>query len=90
LDRKFKTFFIRSANDINENAIVQDFNIHTKQVEEKSLFSTNQNSEKIIITSGASCPDSIVDGVIQKILEIKKSSANIQHVVEQFATNSAN
>jgi 4-hydroxy-3-methylbut-2-enyl diphosphate reductase len=90
LEQKFNTVFIRSANDINENGIVQDFNIHAKKVEEKSLFRSSQNSDKIIITSGASCPDSIVDGVIQKILELKKSSADIQKVIEQFIINSSN
>ena len=90
LEQKFNTVFIRSANDINENGIVQDFNIHAKKVEEKSLFGSSQNSDKIIITSGASCPDSIVDGVIQKILELKKSSADIQKVIEQFIIHSSN
>lgn len=90
LEQKFNTVFIRSANDINENGFVQDFNIHTKKVEEKSLFGSSQNSDKIIITSGASCPDSIVDGVIQKILELKKSSADIQKVIDQFIINSSN
>jgi 4-hydroxy-3-methylbut-2-enyl diphosphate reductase len=90
LEQKFNTVFIRSANDINENGIVQSFNIHSKQIEEKTLFSNGQKSEEIIITSGASCPDSIVDGVIQKILELKKSPLDIQKVIEQFAADSSN
>ncbi len=87
LEQKFKTFFIRSANDINEKGHIQDFNIHTKQIEDKLLFSDDKKSEKIIITSGASCPDSITDGIIQKILELKNSSTDIQKVIDEFVIN---
>jgi 4-hydroxy-3-methylbut-2-enyl diphosphate reductase IspH len=37
---------------------------------------------RIAITSGASCPDSIVDGVIQKILDLMQVEITIEEALK--------
>ena len=72
LEPKFKTFFIQSADSIHSKNSISSFDIHEKKIIEfDSFLDDSDNSKTIIITSGASCPDAIVEGVIRKILEFE-------------------
>tara|TARA_R110002072_G_scaffold5555_2_gene35629 strand:- start:23246 stop:24454 length:1209 start_codon:yes stop_codon:yes gene_type:complete len=77
---KFKTFFIRNENEIESLNSVKSFNIHSKTVENLTSFIPKKENLKIIITSGASCPDSVVDRVIQKILSELKVNYNLEDI----------
>jgi 4-hydroxy-3-methylbut-2-enyl diphosphate reductase len=55
---------------------IYSFNIHTKSIDHHKKFLVEQKKHKIIITSGASCPDSAVDKVMQKVLEVLGKSIN--------------
>ena len=68
LEPKFNTYFIRNENEIKSKNEINAFNIHDKKVETMHSFIPDNENLKIILTSGASCPDSVVDRVIQKIL----------------------
>lgn len=84
LEQKFQTYFITSSEGIvNEHEIVS-FDIHDKkEVHFHSFLPIHQPKVRIAITSGASCPDSIVDGVIQKILGL----LNIEKTIEEILGN---
>jgi len=69
LEQKFPTYFIANANEILSNTKIQSFNIHTKKVETHQNYMPKQPIN-IAITSGASCPDVVVDRVIQRLLEL--------------------
>ena len=70
-EEKFPTYFVSSANDILSPSEITHFNIRTKQ-KEKSTLNPPITDKKysIIITSGASCPDSIMQQVMDKILSL--------------------
>jgi len=70
LENKFPTFFIKNADEIISKENIHTFNIHTKKLEQHNHFIPNKEDYKIIITSGASCPDSAVDKVMQKVMLI--------------------
>jgi 4-hydroxy-3-methylbut-2-enyl diphosphate reductase len=40
----------------------------------------------IILTSGASCPDSLVDAVLQKILSFYPDSKKVNDVIKEIET----
>ncbi len=73
LEQKFKTFFIRSNESILSNHEINAFNIHNKKIEHHSVFLPEKENIRIILTSGASCPDAVVDGVIQKLIGNEES-----------------
>ena len=83
LESKFDVYFIASENEIDDNGFVSHYNIHSCEIEKKQLFSDTINSKlRIIITSGASCPDAVVDAVIRKILLINKENSDIEKAIE--------
>lgn len=66
-ERKFKTYFISSEKEITDKNIINHFDYHNKKHLISSDFLPNKTPVKIILTSGASCPDSVIEGVIHKI-----------------------
>ena len=82
LENKFKTFFITSAENIWNVNEVESFDIHQKEWKKfDSFLPVDKDKMTIAITSGASCPDAIVDGVIQKILELLGVEKGISEVI---------
>jgi 4-hydroxy-3-methylbut-2-en-1-yl diphosphate reductase len=82
LENKFKTFFITSAENIWDVNEVESFDIHGKTWKHHDSFlPVEKEKMTIAITSGASCPDAIVDGVIQKILELLGVEKGISEVI---------
>ncbi len=82
LENKFKTFFITSAENIWDVNEVESFDIHEKEWKQNNSFlPIDKEKMTIAITSGASCPDAIVDGVIQKILELLGVEKGISEVI---------
>lgn len=79
LEQKFNTYFIRNESEIiNENQIYS-FDIHTKERTLNQRFLPDKQELRIAITSGASCPDKLVDEVIHKIIKLKNlNSKSIQ------------
>ncbi len=84
LDVKFTTFFIKSEESIISKESIVHFNIHTSKEETVLQFLPSKRPLKIIITSGASCPDSIVDAVIQKILNITDTKDSIEIALDRM------
>ena len=80
LEPSFPTFFIKTKDEIKSPSEIDAFNIHTKNVVSHASFLPEKEKLKIIITSGASCPDATVDGVIQKILALKNSPITIDSI----------
>ncbi len=83
LDQRFPTYFIKDENEISEDGTLTQYNIHTGKMESKPAL-TNTLPQKIIISSGASCPDVVVDNVIQKILSFYNNPSTVESVLSKF------
>lgn len=83
LEQKFKTFFINGPNEFDEKAI-HHFHYETKQFEDTLNFLPNKNPIKIIVTSGASCPDAIVEEVISKLISFFPESKSKEEVLKSL------
>jgi 4-hydroxy-3-methylbut-2-enyl diphosphate reductase len=82
LGEKMPVYFVRNASDFIslEKAIV--FNSKTLKEEEIVPSLLQQDNLKIVVTSGASCPDKIVDHVIQRILELREETESVESALE--------
>ena len=67
-EEKLPTYFINSANEIENKNTIHHFNYKEKKIETTNNFIPKKNPIKIILTSGASCPDAMIDEVLDKLL----------------------
>ena len=66
-EAKLPTYFIDKPERLIDSNTIVDCNWHTKEQRTISGFLPEKNPVKILITSGASCPDAVVESVIKKI-----------------------
>lgn len=85
-EKALPTYFISSAKEIISKNNINYFNYATQQHLSKVDYLPNKPVVNIILTSGASCPDSIVDEVLQKILSFFPNSKNITEVIDALET----
>ncbi|MGZ8516584.1 MAG: 4-hydroxy-3-methylbut-2-enyl diphosphate reductase [Chitinophagaceae bacterium] len=79
-EEKLPTYFISSEEKIVSAKDILHYNFHTKEEVLTTNYLPIKQPVKILITSGASCPDALVEGVIQKMISyypLVKSSARL-------------
>jgi len=85
LESKFTTFFISNQDAITSKNEILSYDIHTQELKNKKEFLPEKESIRVIVTSGASCPDIIVDEVLQKILLlIGEEAKNLEKCLENL------
>jgi 4-hydroxy-3-methylbut-2-enyl diphosphate reductase len=84
LEQKFPTYFIRSDKDISDDGKLNSFNIHSHTISTADPFKGKNSPIRIIVTSGASCPDAVVDRVLRKILDHFKIELNIEEAISSL------
>ncbi len=67
-EEKIPTYFINSESKLLSRNEILHFNFHTKQEILSIDFLPVMQPVKILITSGASCPDAVVEAVIKKMV----------------------
>lgn len=80
LENQFPTYFIKDQSEIKSENKIHSFDIHQKNITEHSTFLPQKEHTRIIITSGASCPDVSVDEVIQKLLGLMKAPKSMSDI----------
>jgi 4-hydroxy-3-methylbut-2-en-1-yl diphosphate reductase len=91
LEAKFPTYHIRDAAEMISKAEIRHFDQWKKSVETTLNWFIPVNSPvTVAITSGASCPDSLVDEVIMKIVGYFDNSRSIEQAMQDYQTPSAN
>ena len=73
-EEKLTTYFINGADKITADNTIYHYNLHTHEELETTNFLPEKKPVKILISSGASCPDAMVEAVIQKIAAMKNAS----------------
>jgi len=83
-EEKLPTFFISSEEKILSSKKILHYNFHTKKEEETINFTPEKSPIKILLTSGASCPDALVEGVINKLTSFYYVNKTTGKVVKEF------
>ncbi len=83
-EEKLPTYFISSEEKIISSAAIQHFNFHTKEELTTANFLPEKEPVKILITSGASCPDTMVEAVIEKLVSFFKVNTSVEDLTLSF------
>jgi 4-hydroxy-3-methylbut-2-enyl diphosphate reductase len=81
LSQRIKTFFVESAEDIQSDSIAH-LNL-SSMTKEQTPFAIS-NCLKVVIASGASCPDTLVDQVVMKLLSIKNITVSPEEALKKW------
>jgi len=83
-ERKLPTYFIDSPDKILGRHEILNCNWRTKEISRLSPFLPDTPPVRILITSGASCPDAIVEAVISRVLDTYGLPPGMEPMMEQF------
>lgn len=81
-EEKLPTYFISSEEKIISKNQILNFNIHTKTESLSNIFIPDKVPVDILLTSGASCPDAVVESVLRKIHSYFADAKNIEETIE--------
>ncbi|WP_234567471.1 4-hydroxy-3-methylbut-2-enyl diphosphate reductase [Rhodohalobacter sp. 614A] len=85
LEQHCPTYHIRDAGEFESPKKIQHFNQWKKEIlETENWLPTDKPGLKIALTSGASCPDVLVDEVLLEILEFFPNARNVEEVIAPF------
>ncbi len=83
-EEQLPTYFISSAKEIESNTRINHFNFAKQTKLVTNNYLPVKSPVDIILTSGASCPDSLVDAVLQKILSFYPQAKKVEDVLQEI------
>ena len=81
------TYFIRDADELLSPTCIRHLALETKEVqttEDWLLTDPKKTPTDIVLTAGASCPDVLLDEVLQKIVRWFPDTRSVEEVLEPF------
>ncbi|HET7116582.1 MAG TPA: hypothetical protein VFI29_08835, partial [Hanamia sp.] len=81
---KLPTYFIRSEEEIISSKEIRHYKIHKGKEVTTLSYLPEKKPVRILITSGASCPDALVEGVIKKIISFYNCNKTIEDVTREY------
>lgn len=87
LEHYFPTYHVRDASAMKSPELIHHFNQWDKEIKKTEQWLPNPESGrpvKIALTSGASCPDVLVDEVLLKTLGWLEETRKIEEVIKPF------
>ena len=82
---KLPTYFIHSEEEIISAKEIHHYNLHKKELVTTLSYLPEKRPVKMLLTSGASCPDALVEGVIKKIVGFFKSVKTTEDIIKEFS-----
>lgn len=83
-EEKLPTYFIDSPERILSKDRILHYDFHHKTEKETTDFLPAKSIVRILITSGASCPDALVEGVINKLLSLFSVNKTAEETIAEF------
>lgn len=80
-EQRFKTFFISSVKEIESKDKINYFDIHSEQRKTALDFLPDKKPLTVVLTSGASCPDAMVEEVLMKILSFYGNAKTVEEAI---------
>ena len=79
------TYFIRDASEFDAPSEIHHFDVHAKEeVATDDWFPAEDTPVDVLLTSGASCPDALLDEVVRKILSWFPDARPVEEALAPF------
>lgn len=78
------TYFINSEEKLLSAETIMHFDFHQQRELVSHSYLPAKEPSTILLTSGASCPDALVEGVIKKLAGFYPASKSIEELIMQF------
>jgi len=83
-EEKLPTYFINDEEKILSDREILHYDLHTRQEKLSTGYLARKNPIKLLLTSGASCPDAIVEGIISKLVAFYPGALPLTKLLQQF------
>ena len=83
-EEKLPAYFIDTPDRIISKEVVINCNWRTKEQTTVNNYLPEKSPVKILITSGASCPDAVVEAVIRKLADLYHVSEQVDNLIASF------
>lgn len=83
-EQRMPTYFIKNETCLLDSNVISHFNLHTHEEETTTGYLPEKRPINIMITSGASCPDALVEGVVNRLAEITGNLTQLEHIVSTW------
>ncbi|MFN8243578.1 MAG: 4-hydroxy-3-methylbut-2-enyl diphosphate reductase [Ferruginibacter sp.] len=83
-EQRIATYFINSEEKIISAGEILHYDFHHKQEIITRDFLPSRRPLQILITSGASCPDALVEGVINKLVSFFPAERSVEDLMAAF------
>jgi 4-hydroxy-3-methylbut-2-enyl diphosphate reductase len=83
-EEKLPTYFINTDEKILSGKEILHYNFHTKQELLTANYLPARSPVRILITSGASCPDAVVEAIINKLTGFFPDARKVNELVSDF------
>ena len=88
-EEKLPTFYINSEEKILSPETILHFNFLTGQELVTNQYLPKKDPVSILITSGASCPDAVVENVIRRVVSFFPQSKSVEEVAVTISEDAA-
>lgn len=83
-EQTLPTYFINDADKLLSRYEIHHCNWRTKEESIVSGYLPSHQPARILITSGASCPDAVVESVIEKLLTFYPAEKTVAEITQEF------
>lgn len=83
-EEKLPTYFINNDEKILSKTEILHYNFHTQQEILSTAYLPLKDKIDILVTSGASCPDAIVESIIRKLVSFFPDSSSVESMILVF------
>ncbi len=83
-EEKLPTFFIENETKIIDRQHISHFDLHTHTEIVTDNYFPQTTKPRILITSGASCPDAVVEKVISRLLSFYRDATDLTQMIGSF------
>jgi 4-hydroxy-3-methylbut-2-enyl diphosphate reductase len=86
-EEKLPTYFIKNEECLESAASISHFDLHTHAEKLTENYLPQNRPLRVMITSGASCPDALVERVIERLAELTGNSAALEIIANKWTAN---